>query len=201
MGRRVPAAFLQLLIHDNSFQWLRPITTLIVQIDEMLAAKKPPSTAREMEQLMVDMRALLSPSREEQDFWKRYSMAVQRDPGVAVLHDQMEKAFGTSLAIGRNSGDALTNDQRVDVVGSFIGLHRFEIAHVAHDGIFVHNAVCAQQIAAEAGAFESDGDIVALQHGDVSSLHFAGVLQLRHLHCEQLAFGDFGDHPGEFFLH
>ncbi len=43
---------------------------------------------------MVDMRALLSPSREEQDFWKRYSMAVQRDPGVAVLHDQMEKAFG-----------------------------------------------------------------------------------------------------------
>ncbi len=37
-----PAAFLQLLIHDNSFQWLRPITTLIVQIDEKLAAKKPP---------------------------------------------------------------------------------------------------------------------------------------------------------------
>jgi hypothetical protein len=88
-----PGAFLQLLIHDNSFQWLRPITTLIVQIDEKLAAKKPVATTREMEQLMVDMRALLSPSREEQDFWKRYATAVQRDPGVAVLHDQMEKAF------------------------------------------------------------------------------------------------------------
>ena len=34
-----PAAFLQLLINDSSFKWLRPITTLIVQIDETLAAK------------------------------------------------------------------------------------------------------------------------------------------------------------------
>ena len=50
-----PGAFLQLLIHDNSFQWLRPITTLIVQIDEKLAAKKPLATTREMEQLMVDI--------------------------------------------------------------------------------------------------------------------------------------------------
>ena len=36
------AAFLQLLINDPWFQWLRPITTLLVAIDETLAAKKPP---------------------------------------------------------------------------------------------------------------------------------------------------------------
>jgi hypothetical protein len=40
--------FLQLLINDNRFAWLRPVTTLIVQID---------------------------------------------DPGVAVLHEQMERRF------------------------------------------------------------------------------------------------------------
>jgi hypothetical protein len=89
-----PAAFLQLLINDPSFQWLRPITTLIVQIDETLAAKKPPASDRDFEQLIADMRALLSPSREEADFWKRYFAVVQRDPGVAVLHEQMEAAFG-----------------------------------------------------------------------------------------------------------
>jgi hypothetical protein len=92
-----PTAFLQLLINDSSFQWVRPITTLIVQIDEKLAAKKPPASAREFEQLTADMRALLSPSREEADFWKRYYAAVQRDPAVAVLHEQMEKAFGMSV--------------------------------------------------------------------------------------------------------
>jgi hypothetical protein len=86
-----PGAFLQLLINDNWFAWLRPITTLLVQIDEALAAKKPPATARQLMQLIGDTRALLSPSREANGFWKRYSGAVQRDPGVAILHEQMEK--------------------------------------------------------------------------------------------------------------
>jgi hypothetical protein len=83
--------FLQLLINDNWFQWLRPITTLLVQIDESMAAKKPPATARDFERLIDDTRALLSPSREANGFWKRYSGVIQRDPGVAVLHEQMEK--------------------------------------------------------------------------------------------------------------
>ena len=86
-----PAAFLQLLINDASFAWLRPVTTLIVQIDETLAAKNPPASADDFERLIEDMRALLSPSREENGFWKRYSGAVHRDPGVAVLHQEMER--------------------------------------------------------------------------------------------------------------
>jgi len=86
-----PSAFLQLLINDNWFAWLRPITTLLVQIDETLAAKKPPATSRDLERFIEDTRALLSPSREVNGFWKRYSTAIQRDPGVAVLHEKIEK--------------------------------------------------------------------------------------------------------------
>ncbi len=86
-----PGAFLQLLINDNRFAWLRPITTLLVQIDETLAAKKPPATSKDFEQLLVDTRALLSPSSETNGFWKHYSSAVDRDPGVAVLHQDLEK--------------------------------------------------------------------------------------------------------------
>ena len=86
-----PSAFLQLLINDPWFSWLQPVTTLIVQIDETLAAKKPPATDREFVQLIGDTRALLSPSRNESDFWKRYNSAVQRDPGVAVLHHQVQE--------------------------------------------------------------------------------------------------------------
>ena len=86
-----PAVFLQLLINDNWFAWLRPVTTLLVQIDETLAAKKPPATSHDFELLIEDIRALLSPSRDANGFWKRYSGAVQRDPGVAVLHQKIEK--------------------------------------------------------------------------------------------------------------
>jgi hypothetical protein len=86
-----PAAFLQLLINDNWFAWLRPITTLVVQIDETLAAKKPPATSRDFERLVNDTRALLSPSRDANGFWQRYSGVMQRDPGVAVVHEEIEK--------------------------------------------------------------------------------------------------------------
>lgn len=83
-----PAAFLQLLINDPWFSWLQPMTNLIVQIDEALAAKRPPSTAGLLEALLQDTGALLSPSRQtDGSFWKRYSGVLQRDPAVAVLHD------------------------------------------------------------------------------------------------------------------
>ena len=91
-----PAAFLQLLINDSWFAWLRPVTTLIVQIDEKLAARKPLASSRDFELLIEDMRALLSPSRDSDNFWKRYLTAVQRDPGVAVLHEQIEKQLSSA---------------------------------------------------------------------------------------------------------
>lgn len=89
-----PGAFLQLVINDAWFAWLRPITTLIVQIDETLAAKKPPASEHDFEQLITDTRALLSPSREANGFWKRYWVAVQRDPAVEILHNELERELG-----------------------------------------------------------------------------------------------------------
>jgi hypothetical protein len=86
-------AFLQLLINDPWFAWLQPVTTLLVEIDETLAAKKPPASAADFERLIADTRALLSPSRETNGFWKRYSGVMQRDPGVSLLHAQMEEQF------------------------------------------------------------------------------------------------------------
>ena len=88
-----PAAFLQLLINDARFAWLRPITTLVVQIDEALAAKRPPASDRDFELLIQDTRALLSPSREGGVFWDRYSASVERDPAVKLLQAELEKHF------------------------------------------------------------------------------------------------------------
>jgi hypothetical protein len=88
-----PAVFLQLLIGDEKFAWLRPATTLIVQVDEALAARKPPATQAELEQLKNDIGAMFSPSTDAESFWRRYSTAVQRDPAVAQLQKQMEAAL------------------------------------------------------------------------------------------------------------
>jgi len=88
-----PAAFLQLLIGDEKFAWLRPTTMLIVQVDEALAAKKPPATQPQLEQLKSDIEALFSPSTDGDGFWKRYAVVIQRDPAVAQLQKQMETAL------------------------------------------------------------------------------------------------------------
>lgn len=89
-----PAAFLQLLIHDPWFAWLQPVTTLLVQIDEALAAKNPPRDDRELERLLADTRALLSPSTDlEEGFWKRYAAVLQRDPAVVILHREIANSL------------------------------------------------------------------------------------------------------------
>ncbi|MBV9266625.1 MAG: hypothetical protein JO061_10700 [Acidobacteriaceae bacterium] len=88
-----PASFLQLLINDPWFAWLQPLTTLIVQMDETLAAKKPPATEVDLERMIQDTHALLSPSRNAADFWGRYFATVQRDPAVAVIHSQVQQLF------------------------------------------------------------------------------------------------------------
>lgn len=89
-----PAAFLQLLIHDEWFSWLQPMTNLIVQIDEALAAKRPPAEAAQLEALLMDTGRLLSESSGEGSFFNRYSAAVQRDPGLSVLHSQVQQELG-----------------------------------------------------------------------------------------------------------
>jgi hypothetical protein len=46
-----PGAFLQLLLSDSWFAWLRPVTGLVVEIDEALAAKEP-ATEQTTERLL-----------------------------------------------------------------------------------------------------------------------------------------------------
>ena len=55
-----------------------------------------------------------------------------------------------------DAGDSFTDDQLVYVVGAFVGEDGFEIVHVAHDGIVVHDAVGAENVAGLARGFEGD---------------------------------------------
>src|ERR1700722_11800170 len=99
-----------------------------------------------------------------------------------------------------DAGDALADDQLMNVVGAFVGRYAFEIVHVAHDGVVVDDAVGAENVACLACGFEGDGDVVHFQHGDVRRIHFATVFQPAYVQGEELSLHDLGDHPGKFFL-
>ncbi len=102
--------------------------------------------------------------------------------------------------ISRDPGDVLAEDEGVNVVGAFIGLHRFQIHHVAHDGVVLGDAVGAENVASHPRGFESHPHVVSLGHGDVLMSHSACVLETAHVEREQLSFRDFGEHPDQFFL-
>jgi hypothetical protein len=52
-----------------------------------------------------------------------------------------------SLFVGRDARNPLANHQRMDVIGTLVCFHRFQVAEVAHDGVLVHDPVAPQQVA------------------------------------------------------
>jgi hypothetical protein len=85
-----PGAFLQLLLNDSWFAWLRPVTTLVVAIDETLSAKEP-ITEDVVEDYLRQARGLLTETEEGRGLGKGYFDALQRNPDVGVSHGKVMK--------------------------------------------------------------------------------------------------------------
>lgn len=89
-----PNHFFQLLTNDPWFAWLRPISQLIVAIDETLDATDELSTAG-VDGLMSQSVFLLLPAESGGEFGERYVAALQRDPRVVLAHAQVAKRIGS----------------------------------------------------------------------------------------------------------
>ena len=89
-----PNHFFQLLTSDPYFAWLRPISQLIVAIDETLDEKEP-LTTESVDSLMRQSVFLLVPAQSTGEFGERYVAALQRDPRVILAHAQVAKRIGS----------------------------------------------------------------------------------------------------------
>ena len=89
-----PHHFLQLLSNDPWFAWLRPISQLIVAMDEALDADEP-LTSDSVDALMNEPVFLLLPAERGGEFGERYMAALQRDPHVVLAHAQVAKRIGS----------------------------------------------------------------------------------------------------------
>jgi hypothetical protein len=86
-----PAAFLQLVMGDPWFAWLRTLSEFIVLIDERLDEKARPVTGQEVGEFVTQARALLAPQETGLGFGLHYHNAMQRDPDVILAHAGMVK--------------------------------------------------------------------------------------------------------------
>ena len=80
--------FFQLVLGDEWFTWLRPISQLIVQIDEFLSAKAA-VTGEEARSLLTQTSQLLAPIATGTTAEQRYYQAIQRDPSIAQMHAEV----------------------------------------------------------------------------------------------------------------
>ncbi|MGA2195660.1 MAG: hypothetical protein ABSH40_10350 [Bryobacteraceae bacterium] len=86
--------YLQLVLGDPWFAWLREISQFIVLVDEARDADDVPLTTADADRLIGEARALLSPSEDGGGFHRRYYEAMQRDPAAVLAHGTMMRALG-----------------------------------------------------------------------------------------------------------
>jgi hypothetical protein len=84
-GRQSSHDMLQVLLSDSQFAWLRPISQLIVRIDELLSEPTPPMR-NDVDAIVAAVRTLTSPNENGNTYERRYDMALQQLPDAVVAH-------------------------------------------------------------------------------------------------------------------
>jgi hypothetical protein len=91
-GRVTAGELLQLTISGPWFAWLRPLSELVVRIDEALAADDPPGDA-EAGELAAAAGTLVAPRDTPGALGRRYAAALQESPDVVLAHAGVRQAL------------------------------------------------------------------------------------------------------------
>ena len=78
-------ALFHLVSGDPFFAWLRPLTVLIVAVDERLAAQDPLDDAA-LENVAAEVRDVLSSTERGNEFRRNYGRLLQDEPGIVIEH-------------------------------------------------------------------------------------------------------------------
>src|SRR5512140_2119739 len=96
-GKQNAADFLNLLMEDEDFAWLRKFSMLIVEIDEMFDLKSD-VTPELVDANLKKVRELVEMKEDDEYFRAKYQFALQRDPNSAGLHSQLKKLLSEPAA-------------------------------------------------------------------------------------------------------
>ena len=88
-----PGEYLALVLESPQFAWLRKLSGLIVEMDELIATRTklgdPEATAA-----LASVRSMLRLNEHGTEYQKRYYAAVQDSPDVVIAHCKTEKLLG-----------------------------------------------------------------------------------------------------------
>lgn len=81
-----PYDYLQLVLGDPHFAWLRKISALIALIDEAVSLRRPASET-EAQALINETRILLSFEDEDENFNDKFQIALQNNSDAVLNHN------------------------------------------------------------------------------------------------------------------
>ncbi len=84
-------ALLGLLLHDDAFAWLRSLSGLIAEIDELVDTDEP--VARESAERPFREACRLLKSGAGGDFQERYHIALQESADVVMAHADVSRVL------------------------------------------------------------------------------------------------------------
>jgi len=88
-GRKMGAGeLLQIIMTAPQFAWLRPISEVIVRIDQALDEQAPDTTV-DVDAIIIQARRLVAPDQTEKPYAQRYLTALQEVPDVVVAHGKV----------------------------------------------------------------------------------------------------------------
>jgi len=88
-GAVAPRDLFNLLLSDEAFTWLRPLSQMVARIDELVDAKGPVAEA-DARRLIQEAHALLK-SDARDAFHDNYRDALQDSPDVVMAHAEVSK--------------------------------------------------------------------------------------------------------------
>jgi len=94
--------FFRLVIDDEAFSWLRPISKFIVQIDELLDLRKKDTVEPESAAILLEKARLMMKPNEHSltPLGEHYFQAIQRDPNIALMHADISQKLKPQVSEG-----------------------------------------------------------------------------------------------------
>lgn len=89
-GQVSSGQFLNILLNDKAFAWLRKFSVLIAEIDEMLDLDDGYSENM-VEKHLSQMRELIGLQTSDEEFNEKYKNLLQTDAKVAGKHSELKK--------------------------------------------------------------------------------------------------------------
>lgn len=102
-GKPSPFELLRLLTESPQFDWLRTISRVVAEMDDLMDAQ-PPSSAIAVREITARIASLVRLESGSDKFKEKYRDALQQSVEVAGLHADLRRLLGAGQPTGRLGG-------------------------------------------------------------------------------------------------